>query len=203
MTRYLFRNGRILDIENRALRDGAELLTEGDKIVELSDTAIKAPGATVVDLGGRTLMPGLIDCHVHVYLSEVDVRRLADFPMSRVALEGARLAKAMLERGFTTVRDTGGGDQCGRAQRDAATPTVGQPGQRDGQHGRAEGAHGGRHPRPALPGQLVGRQRPDRQGSPGAQPAEDLTGRQQAERSAAQRRQIGGGNGRGGHEGRA
>lgn len=110
MTRYHFKNGRILDIESRALREGAELLTEGDRIVEFSDTAIKAPGATVVDLGGRTLMPGLIDCHVHVYLSEVDVRRLADFPMSRVALEGSRLVRAMLERGFTTVRDTGGGD---------------------------------------------------------------------------------------------
>jgi imidazolonepropionase-like amidohydrolase len=110
MSRFLFRGGKFLDPSLKELRDGVELLTEGERIVEVSDTPIKAPGATAIELGGRTLMPGLIDCHVHVYLSEVDIRRMHEMPLSRIALESTRLMRDILERGFTTVRDTGGAD---------------------------------------------------------------------------------------------
>src|SRR3546814_9562490 len=68
----LFRsNFRMLDPERDAIVDGFELLVEDDRIREVSDRPIKADAATVVDCGGRTLMPGLIDSHVHVVLSEV------------------------------------------------------------------------------------------------------------------------------------
>ena len=49
------------------VRGGYELLIDGDTVRELSDKPIKAGGASVIDCGGRTLMPGLIDCHVHLY----------------------------------------------------------------------------------------------------------------------------------------
>jgi len=55
-------------------------------------------------------MPGLIDAHAHVYLSEVNIGRLADVPLTLMAARAGPLMRAMLDRGFTTVRDTGGAD---------------------------------------------------------------------------------------------
>src|SRR5438093_107288 len=108
--RFLFRGGRFLDPARGALLDGVEVLTEGQRVKEVSDRPIKAPGATAVDVKGRTVMPGLIDCHVHIFLAEVDIRRLEDVPLTRMAFIGQGLMRAMLERGFTTVRDTAGAD---------------------------------------------------------------------------------------------
>jgi hypothetical protein len=55
MSRFLFRGGRFLDPNLKELRDGVELLTEGERIVEVSDTPIKAPGATAMMMRiGRT-----------------------------------------------------------------------------------------------------------------------------------------------------
>jgi len=108
--RYLLKNGRFLDPNQPDLIDGIELLTDGARVAEVSDKPINAPGATVIDLGGRTLMPGLIDCHIHVYLSHVDFGKLASWPRTRMAIEAQHLLRAMLDRGFTTVRDMGGAD---------------------------------------------------------------------------------------------
>ncbi len=55
-------------------------------------------------------MPGLIDCHVHCMHDEVYMRRMEDVPLTLAAARGAKRMKAMLDRGFTTVRDTGGTD---------------------------------------------------------------------------------------------
>ncbi len=55
-------------------------------------------------------MPGLIDCHVHACLSEVYIRNLESVPLTLMTARAAGLLRAMLERGFTTVRDTGGAD---------------------------------------------------------------------------------------------
>ena len=66
MTQVLFKNFEMLDPEHDELRGGHELLIEGDRIKEVSPKPIKAPSASVIDCGKRTLMPGLIDSHVHV-----------------------------------------------------------------------------------------------------------------------------------------
>ena len=55
-------------------------------------------------------MPGLIDCHVHVMHSEVNVRFLEAMPLTLLTARAATRLRAMLDRGFTTVRDTGGAD---------------------------------------------------------------------------------------------
>ena len=55
-------------------------------------------------------MPGLIDCHVHVFLPEVNIRALEAVPLTLLTARAAPLMRAMLDRGFTTVRDTGGAD---------------------------------------------------------------------------------------------
>jgi imidazolonepropionase-like amidohydrolase len=64
----------------------------------------------VVDCGRRTVMPGLIDSHVHVVLSEVNIRNLEHIPLTLMTARAATLMKGMIDRGFTTVRDTGGAD---------------------------------------------------------------------------------------------
>lgn len=107
---YLFRNLNLLDPRFEETRGGYEVLVEGGHFKEVSDRPIKSSAAQVIDCAGGTLMPGLIDCHVHVYLSEVNLTMLEHVPVSLLAARAAPLMLAMLNRGFTTVRDTGGAD---------------------------------------------------------------------------------------------
>ena len=107
---FLFTGGKFLDPQRTELIDGMEVLVEGDRIREVSDRPITAASATRIDLAGRTLMPGLIDAHVHVVASMVDVAANAAQPNSLATLRAARVMNAMLLRGFTTVRDLGGAD---------------------------------------------------------------------------------------------
>jgi imidazolonepropionase-like amidohydrolase len=110
MAQLLFRNFQLLEPEVGALQGGHELLVEGDTVREVSGKPIKAEKADVIDCGGRTLMPGLIDSHVHVTLSEVNIRYLESIPLTLMTARAARLMLGMINRGFTTVRDTGGAD---------------------------------------------------------------------------------------------
>src|SRR5260221_6297926 len=104
----LFKNFDLLEPSFGELRGGYQLMIEGDTVKELSETQIKAAGASVIDCGQRKLMPGLIDCHVHAIHSEVNVRFLEAMPMTLITARAATRLRAMLDRGFTTVRDTGG-----------------------------------------------------------------------------------------------
>jgi imidazolonepropionase-like amidohydrolase len=106
----LFRNLNLLDPRWNEARGGYEVLVEGGDIKEVSGKPIKSATARKLDCGKRTLMPGLIDCHVHVYLSEVNLRMLESIPVSLLAARSAPLMLGMLNRGFTSVRDTGGAD---------------------------------------------------------------------------------------------
>jgi imidazolonepropionase-like amidohydrolase len=106
----LFRNASILDGRQETALDGHHVLVEGGTIREVSDQPITSASARVIDLRGRTLMPGLIDCHVHVIATIPDLGANADLPDSLVALRAARIMQGMLMRGFTTVRDLGGAD---------------------------------------------------------------------------------------------
>jgi len=105
-----FKNFEMLDPEAGELRGGHELLVEGDTIKDVSAKPLKPQKADVIDCGGRTLMPGLIDSHVHVVLSEVVIRNLESVPLTLMTARAAELMRRMLDRGFTSVRDTGGAD---------------------------------------------------------------------------------------------
>ena len=105
-----FKNFALLEPDHGELRQGYELLVEGETIRELSEKPIKAENAGVIDCGGRTLMPGLIDSHVHVFLSEVYIRALENMPLTLMTARAIGLMKGMIDRGFTSVRDTGGAD---------------------------------------------------------------------------------------------
>jgi imidazolonepropionase-like amidohydrolase len=110
MTAYHFKNFEMLDPEAGELRGGHELVVEGGTIKEVSAKPIKLADASVVDCGGRTVMPGLIDSHVHVVLSDVALRNLESVPLTLMTARAADLMRKMLDRGFTSVRDTGGAD---------------------------------------------------------------------------------------------
>ncbi|MCB1971178.1 MAG: amidohydrolase family protein [Geminicoccaceae bacterium] len=110
MEQYLFRNVNLLDPRRDELIEGHELLVEGDRICEVSGKPIRSGNAQVVDGGGRTLMPGLIDSHVHVVLSEVSIPKLEAMPLTLMTAKAMASMRGMIDRGFTSVRDTGGAD---------------------------------------------------------------------------------------------
>jgi imidazolonepropionase-like amidohydrolase len=107
---FLFRNLSLLDPKWKEARGGYEVLVEGDTIKEVSSKPIRARSARVIDCGKRTLMPGLIDCHVHTHHSEVYINRMEAVPLTLMMARSAGRLKRMLDRGFTTVRDAGGAD---------------------------------------------------------------------------------------------
>jgi imidazolonepropionase-like amidohydrolase len=110
MPSILFHNLRLLDPRRDELLDNMQVLVEDNVIREVSDRPITGIGPYRIDLGGRTLMPGLIDCHIHVVLTEVNLRLLADVPLTLLSAKASASMRAMLMRGFTTLRDTGGAD---------------------------------------------------------------------------------------------
>lgn len=103
----LFENARLWDGFAEEGRPGLSVLVEGEVIREVSDRPI-ATAATRINLGGRTLMPGLIDAHVHVVASLANIAANAMLPDAVVAFRAGKLMHEMLMRGFTTVRDLGG-----------------------------------------------------------------------------------------------
>jgi imidazolonepropionase-like amidohydrolase len=86
-----------------------DVLVADGRIAEVSERGIGGAARTI-DLGRRTLMPGLIDAHVHVIATTPDLGANAALPNSLVALRAMGLMRRMLRRGFTTVRDLGGAD---------------------------------------------------------------------------------------------
>ena len=110
MAQVLFRNGRLFDGLGDESREGLEILIEGERIKEISDGRIKTSGARVVDLAGRTLMPGLIDAHFHAVAADPDIGRVEHMPASLIAQYARGFLEASVARGFTTIRDAGGAD---------------------------------------------------------------------------------------------
>ena len=106
----LFKNCAILDTERGELLPGHEVLVEGEFIREVSGQPIDAPDAVVHDLGGRTLMPGLCDAHVHVTAIDADLTKLDRLSPSYITARSINVLSGMLRRGFTTVRDAAGAD---------------------------------------------------------------------------------------------
>lgn len=110
MSTILIQNSNLLDVEKAEIIEGVNVLIEENKISELSDKEIKSSTATKIDARGKTLMPGLIDAHVHITATSVDLGRISNYPHSLTVLRAGKLAEAMLMRGFTTIRDCTGAD---------------------------------------------------------------------------------------------
>jgi imidazolonepropionase-like amidohydrolase len=80
------------------------------RIQEISAGALQGGDARVIDVGGRTLMPGLIDAHVHAFASDVAVQRVEALGEAYRTAHAVRMLGHALQCGFTTVRDIGGGN---------------------------------------------------------------------------------------------
>src|SRR5215813_5959091 len=104
----LFRNVRIFDGKSSTLSGSSNVLVRGNKIERISASPITVDAGTrVIDGGGRTLMPGLIDVHWHAMLIRVTpAESFGDVGYNNL-VAGAEAADTLM-RGFTTVRDVGG-----------------------------------------------------------------------------------------------
>ena len=103
-----FTNARIFNGRSDQLASGT-VVVDGATITQVG-AAPPPPGAEVIDCAGRVLMPGLIDAHIHAYFQDLNVHRLSVLPVTMYAHHASRMLGEMLNRGFTTVRDAGGGD---------------------------------------------------------------------------------------------
>jgi len=110
MAATIFANAAVLDGTRKERREGYHVLVEDDRIKEVADRPVTCAGAEIIDVAGRTLMPGLIDAHVHVIAVDAALARLAEQPLTLTSLQAARVMEGMLARGFTSIRDAGGAD---------------------------------------------------------------------------------------------
>ena len=107
----LFRNVRIFDGKSSQLSAPSNVLVRGNMIERISSTAIptdQGANTVLIDGGGRTLMPGLIDAHWHTMFIRGTPAELETNDIGYSNLLAAAEATATLLRGFTTVRDVGG-----------------------------------------------------------------------------------------------
>jgi len=104
----LFQNVRIFDGTGVALSAPSNVLVRDNAIAKISTAPIAADGATVIDGGGRVLMPGLIDAHWHALFAALTPTDEMANDAGYASLVAAAEASATLMRGFTTVRDLGG-----------------------------------------------------------------------------------------------
>jgi imidazolonepropionase-like amidohydrolase len=111
MPRTLLAHAAVLDPATGVLTPDQEVLVDGERIAAVgSSPDVAADEARVVDVGGRTLLPGLIDCHVHVTAATADLAQMAEWSPTYLAAQASAIMRDMLQRGFTTVRDAGGAD---------------------------------------------------------------------------------------------
>ena len=111
----IVRAGVLIDGVGESPRTQMSILIRDDKIVSVENGYSSAPGADIIDLSRMTVMPGFIDCHVHVN-SKLPARanaiedRMTHSAIDR-AFDAAVFSRAMLHQGFTSARDVGGGDE--------------------------------------------------------------------------------------------
>ena len=100
------RAGTFIDGNGGDPKRGVNIHLEGDKIVKVGGEIPR--DATVIDRSEQTVMPGMIDCHVHLWSTPASIEERLQKPYSLNVAEAFRNAKTTIEAGFTTVRDAGG-----------------------------------------------------------------------------------------------
>ena len=109
MTSTIFENAKILDTKAGSYSHGS-VRVEGGRIAEVSSGALSGSADRRIDLGGKVLMPGLCDGHVHVIAITAGFPDLIRSSPFYVMSRASKIMNEMLMRGFTTVRDAGGAD---------------------------------------------------------------------------------------------
>ena len=104
--RTLFAGGQVFDGTGSAVA-GADVVVEDGRVV---DVGPGLDGDVAVDCAGATVLPGLVDCHVHLLFSGVHPLKTLQSPFSYPYFEAVRNLRTTLDLGITTVRDAGGAD---------------------------------------------------------------------------------------------
>ncbi len=107
-TSTLFKNVRVFDGKSERISESVNVLVIGKKIEKISESMPDAESANMIEGGGRVLMPGLIDAHVHLMFSSVPQMTVLTSEVGFVHVAATKAAHDMLLRGFTSVRDLGG-----------------------------------------------------------------------------------------------
>jgi imidazolonepropionase-like amidohydrolase len=110
MPDLLLTNARVFDGISADCAEGMHIRVADGLVQEVSSQPLKSRNAQVIDVGGRTLMPGLIDCHIHSYASHVSLQKIDTAGHAYRTAYATRMLGHALDCGFTTVRDVGGGD---------------------------------------------------------------------------------------------
>lgn len=119
----LVRGGDVLDVHAGTYLEGHDVLAVDGRVVEVGRDVRTALDVEVVEARGLRVLPGLVDCHVHVTAATADLGALTTWAPTYVTAHTARVLRETLDRGFTTVRDTGGADHgLARAQAEGLFP---------------------------------------------------------------------------------
>lgn len=110
MKPVVVKNCKILNTRTLVLEDAQNVLIEDGLISRIGGADMVSPEAEMIDAQGKTLMPGMIDCHVHVVASSFNLGRMASMSNTMALLRALPIMQGMLDRGFTSVRDAGGAD---------------------------------------------------------------------------------------------
>jgi imidazolonepropionase-like amidohydrolase len=105
--RMLLKNASLVLDGHAELQSAYDVLVKGDRIVSLSRTPLNCGDAHVIEVGGRTLMPGLIDAHAHITGLSLSPRN-ASYPPSEIATAARNYLRSCLMDGFTSIREAGG-----------------------------------------------------------------------------------------------
>lgn len=107
---YVFTGANVFDGIDLVTRRNSNVFVSKSTISEISDRPPTPDDGQVIDCGGRTLMPGLIDAHIHAYASQTNLIQNDLEPITFVAQHAGAMLRSMLDRGFTSARDCGGAD---------------------------------------------------------------------------------------------
>jgi len=105
----LLTNARIVQAPDDTVSPPCDILITGDRIAHLSSKGAPKHAKTI-DLEGRYVLPGLIDCHAHPFLADTNLARLNTVPPTLMTARAGRILGKMLMRGFTSIRDAAGAD---------------------------------------------------------------------------------------------
>ncbi len=108
--RQVLCNARPFDSASGWVGPLSQIVIEGERIAAITAEPLQVDDAQVIDVGGRVVLPGLIDAHVHVVAASHDLTALGLQPPSLVTAQASAIMRGMLHRGFTTVRDAAGAD---------------------------------------------------------------------------------------------
>jgi imidazolonepropionase-like amidohydrolase len=109
MSNFLFTNANLVLEGFAELQPSFDVLVKDNRIHSVSSTPINRRDATVIDMGGRTLMPGLIDAHAHITGLSLSPKNVSS-PASNIVMAAANYLRNSLMDGFTTIREAGGAD---------------------------------------------------------------------------------------------